>query len=207
MFERINTGSKAANKAEVRRGALGGPFISLVIELAKNTQFAKLAPVPPKALHEREREELVTRFFAYSDGLQGYKDRPADFLFDYTKRMNDLFAKEPQKIEEYRDRFKVMMHFVEQQSPNGFRKSKTSTTTPRVRFEALSVGSFLAMSEKPSLKTSPPNIPVSDWIDSADFSTVTTSDGANVLSKLKGKSNLFATSWLSDVRQRIAEFI
>lgn len=51
MFERINTGSKAANKAEVRRGALGGPFLNLVIELAKLPRFAKLAPVPQKALN------------------------------------------------------------------------------------------------------------------------------------------------------------
>ena len=34
LFERINTGSKVANKAEVRRGAIGGPFIDLVIELS-----------------------------------------------------------------------------------------------------------------------------------------------------------------------------
>ncbi len=35
MFERINTGSKAANTAEVRRGALGGPFLDLVVDLAR----------------------------------------------------------------------------------------------------------------------------------------------------------------------------
>ena len=64
IFERINTGSKIANKAEVRRGALTGPFLDMVIALSKDGVFVKLAPVPPMAVKLREREELVTRFFA-----------------------------------------------------------------------------------------------------------------------------------------------
>ena len=65
MFDRINTGSKVANTAEVRRGALAGPFMKMVIELAKDKLFSKLAPVSDKLVKERMREELVTRFFAY----------------------------------------------------------------------------------------------------------------------------------------------
>ena len=138
MFERINTGSKAANKAEVRRGALGGRFIDLVIELAKNARFVKIAPVPTKALNEREREELVTRFFAYRDGLLGYRDRPAIFLFDYTREMNARFAQDPRLIAAYRNRFNEMVEFIERYTPNGFRKTKTSTTTPRARIRGVS---------------------------------------------------------------------
>jgi hypothetical protein len=197
MFERINTGSKAANKAEVRRGALGGPFIDLVIELAKNAQFAKIAPVPQKALDEREREELVTRFFAYGDGLKGYKDRPAIFLFDYTRRANARFQQNPQLIADYRSRFAEMVKFIEQNSPNGFRKANNSTTTPRVRFEALAVGSYLAIQEKPDLAVNGPAVAVTEWVDSEAFSNVTTSDGANVVSKLRKRINF--------VRERLLE--
>ncbi|MBI3774940.1 MAG: DUF262 domain-containing protein [Gammaproteobacteria bacterium] len=50
MFERINTGSKTANMAEVRRGALAGQFMSLVIELAQLPVFVELAPVPKKQI-------------------------------------------------------------------------------------------------------------------------------------------------------------
>jgi uncharacterized protein with ParB-like and HNH nuclease domain len=74
IFERINTGSKIANKAEIRRGALSGPFLDLVRELAKDPLFTELAPVPASGRKLRVDEELVTRFFAYSDGLDGYKD-------------------------------------------------------------------------------------------------------------------------------------
>ncbi len=59
MFERINTGSKIANKAEVRRGALAGPFMDLIVELAVAPKFEALAPVSRKEQDEREREELV----------------------------------------------------------------------------------------------------------------------------------------------------
>ena len=56
LFDRINTGSKIANKAEVRRGALVGPFLDLVIELAENRQFSSLAPVPEHQAKLRERK-------------------------------------------------------------------------------------------------------------------------------------------------------
>ena len=86
LFDRINTSSKIANKAEVRHGALVGPFLDLVIELAEETSFKKLAPVPERNRKLREREELVIRFFAFSDGLEGYKDRVSPFLLNTRKR-------------------------------------------------------------------------------------------------------------------------
>jgi len=95
LFDRINTGSKVANKAEVRRGALTGPFMELVIALAKEPSFVRLAPVSHKQLKEREREELVTRFFAYGDGLEEYAERVSTFLFAYSRRMNKRFKDEP----------------------------------------------------------------------------------------------------------------
>src|SRR5688500_5254 len=67
IFDRINTGSKIANKAEVRRGALVGPFLDLVIGLTDDSVFVELAPFPERDVKLREREELVTRFFAYGD--------------------------------------------------------------------------------------------------------------------------------------------
>ena len=38
LFERINTGSKIANPAEVRRGALRGPFMDFIIEVAMDSK-------------------------------------------------------------------------------------------------------------------------------------------------------------------------
>lgn len=185
MFERINTGSKAANTAEVRRGALRGPFLDLVLELSKLPLFAQLAPVSGKSEKERVREELVTRFFAYGDGLDGYRERPSQFMFDYTRRLNEQFAGQPGQALVYRERFERMLDFVERAFPIGFRKPSNPNSTPRARYEALAIGSDLALRENPALFATPPD--TSGWLASEEFSTVTTSDAANTRSKLLGR--------------------
>ncbi len=55
IFERINTGSKVANKAGVRRGALVGPFQHLVEELARDSKFVGLAPLPTMRTASRDK--------------------------------------------------------------------------------------------------------------------------------------------------------
>lgn len=192
MFDRINTGSKSANSAEIRRGALGGPFLDLVVELSDRADFAKLAPVPDRAVRQREREELVTRFFAYGDGLAGYKDRPAAFAFEYTKRMNEKMGNDPSLAAVYRKRFDRMVAFVGEHIPNGFRKTSSATVTPRVRYEALAIGTGMALRDRPDLVVTGPIVPVEAWIESAEFKQVTTSDGANVIAKLRNRTEFVA---------------
>lgn len=185
IFDRINTGSKIANKAEVRRGALIGPFLDLVIELTQNQTFINLAPVPEKSVKLREREELVTRFFAYSDGLDGYRDRPSDFLFGYAKRMNAHLRDHLDQIEPYHNRFSETMEFVKQVFPYGFRRNATGTATPRTRFEAIAIGSYEAISSRPALRVQKPD--VTHWLTGEEFGTVIGSDGANAIGRLRGR--------------------
>jgi hypothetical protein len=181
MFDRINTGSKFANKAEIRRGALAGPFQDLVIELAASEPFVSMSPMSNKRVDEREREELVARFFAYGDGLQNYKDRPAQFVFDYTKKMNAVFGEKPQLEDDYRKRFDDTMQFVKRTFPCGFRRTPAGKATPRARFEAIAIGSWLAIEERPDLVPSD----VKSWLDSQEFVNVTGSDGANAIARLR----------------------
>lgn len=185
IFDRINTGSKIANKAEVRRGALVGPFLDLVIELSKDELFIELAPVPDTAVKLREREELVTRFFAYGDGLEGYKDRPADFCFDYAKKMTASFAQNAGDVEQYRERFRRTMVFAKKIFPLGFRKSARATETPRTRFEALAIGTQLALAQRPELFDQAPD--VQGWIGSDEFLSLTKSGGANPIRALRDR--------------------
>jgi hypothetical protein len=185
IFDRINTGPKIANKAEVRRGALVGPFLDLVIELSQDELFADLAPVPKAAIRLREREELVTRFFAYGDGLVGYRDRPSDFLFEYARKMNEKFAETPSEIEAYRKRFSTTMAFAKKIFPMGFRRTEKGTETPRTRFEALAIGTQLALAVKPELFSSTPT--VGDWLDSDEFKTLTKTGGANAIAALRNR--------------------
>lgn len=187
MFERINTGSKIANPTEVRRGVLAGPFMDLVIELANDEQFIGLAPMSKKQQLERGRDELVTRFFGYGDGLGDYRDRPAQFLFDYTKKMNGKFAEDSSLASAYRDRFRATMTFIEEYFPLGFRKTPSSRTTPRARFEALALGVHFALHDEPNLGTSIPVPSVDEWLSGPEFRAVTGSDGANAIARLKGR--------------------
>ncbi|WP_204102128.1 MULTISPECIES: DUF262 domain-containing protein [Spirulina sp. CCY15215] len=187
LFERINTGSKIANKAEVRRGALGGVYQDLVISLSKEEYFIDLAPTTKKRKNEREREELVTRFFAYGDGLENYKDRVSAFLYDYTKKMNAYFTQNPEEMQKYRKRFRDTMEFVSKNFPWGFRRTATGIVTPRSRFEAIAIGSYLALQQKPDLVNQLVN--TEDWSTSQEFRDVTGSDGANVKKKLIGRIN------------------
>lgn len=185
LFERINTGSKIANKAEVRRGALGGPFIAMVIDLAKDAEFSELAPVPKAQENLREREELVTRFFAYGDGLGGYKDRVSDFLYDYAKRMNASFGADPSLEGAYRTRFHQTLGFVAKVFPNGFRRRAKGTETPRTRFEAIAIGSYLALQVRPDLLDT--SVDIDSWISGEEFRTVIGSDGANAVRRLRDR--------------------
>ena len=188
MFERINTGSKIANTAEVRRGALAGPFLDLVIELANNLIFVPLAPMSEKRRAERGREELVTRFFAYGDGLQKYKDKPADFIFNYSKSMNAEFMADPSLVDNYRNRFLQTMQFVQRIFPYGFRKTPNGNATPRARFEAIAIGSMLALEDRPDLATlSGEHANVTAWLGGEEFAEVTGSDGANAIARLQGR--------------------
>jgi hypothetical protein len=133
----------------------------------------------------REREELITRFFAYGDGLDAYRDKVSPFLFDYAKRMNQVMEANPMLVTQYRDRFSQTMAFVARVFPYGFRRKAGGNDTPRTRFEAIAIGSYFALNDRPSLATQSPD--VTEWLGSTDFRDVIGSDGANVTSKLKAR--------------------
>ncbi|AUS35740.1 hypothetical protein C1M55_31265 (plasmid) [Rhodococcus qingshengii] len=188
MFDRINTGSKIANTAEIRRGALAGPFLDLVTELADLPELADQAPMTKKARDERGYDELISRMFAYGDGLDDYRDRPSDFIFEYSKKMNVEFTKNPQLAEEYRKRFAIVINFIASVFPYGFRRNPRGKFTPRTRFEAIAIGVDQAIQERPDLlAVQPGSINVLPWLESKEFAKIIGSDGANALSRLRAR--------------------
>jgi len=195
MFGRINRMGTTANEAEIRRGSLPGPVTSLIQELAESEQFVAMTPLTESAVNQREREELVTRFFAYlnkndtPDGrFPGYRDRPKKFLYDYLKEANQAALADEQVIPAMRQEFARMLGFVTGAFMLGFRKSKTANTVPRVRFEAIAVGSALALRQQPELEVAPEV--VAARMAEAGFDKLVVSDGANVRSKLEGRIDL-----------------
>lgn len=200
MFRRINTGGRAAEPSEIRRGSLPGPFMDLVKTIAEEDQkFIVMTPMSEAKVEQREREELATRFFAYRDTwsdqepFPGYRDDPANYLYEWVKNANDRTRKDPQLLARWADEFEQMLTFVDHAFPTGFRKSPQAESVPRVRFEALAVGTALALCENPDLV--PANVDV-ERILGAEFDRITRSDAANVKSSLLNRIEYVRTGLL-----------
>lgn len=192
MFARINKSGTVANEAEIRRGSLPGPVTELIRALAESPEFVKLTPMSAKVVDQREREELVTRFFAYLAGWEtpegrfpNYRDRPKKYLYDYLKTANAEANANDTVVAGMHDEFERMLDFVSKTFVHGFRKNATANTIPRVRFEAIATGSALALRERPDLAPTPAEI--QERMAAQDFDNKVISDGANVRSKLEGR--------------------
>ncbi|MBS1703512.1 MAG: DUF262 domain-containing protein [Armatimonadetes bacterium] len=176
MFLRINQGSLGLEAAETRRGAYRGELYTNIIRLASDPLIAEMIPVQGTKAMRREREELVLRFLAYTFNLDDFKKPVAPFLEEFVKENQDHF------LPEWEEKLREALSFAKKYLPNGFRKSNTSKTVPRVRFEALAVGIALALRKKPDL------VPGAfDWLESEKFIRLTSSDGSNSAPRLKNR--------------------
>ena len=137
-----------------------------------------------KAKNERVDEDLVTRFFFFFFRFDGYRDNPKEFLFDYVKIKNEECKSDNAIIAIYKTRFIETMNAVDELFEFGFRKKKTDQTTRNSRFEALSVGTYLALKEDRYLLSRKIN---TSWAYSGEFNNICRSDGANAKKKLIGR--------------------
>lgn len=177
LFNRINTSGVKASDSEVRRGSYPGRLTSFIEECCKNELFIALCPISKSKAVRQERFELVLRFFAYLYNYQNFEHEVNSFL-------NAFLANNLETFDEvqYKTDFESMLNFVKEHFEFGFAKTKNATTTPRVRFEALSVGVALALKECTDLHVD--NIA---WIDSDEFKDHTTSDASNNEGKLAAR--------------------
>ena len=178
IFNRINTSALRAKGAETRRGAFAGPFADFIKKCAANSRFLALCPISKMSLDRREDEELVLRFFAYSDQYKEFSHDVEKFLGKYQATHQKTFDKKTMEKE-----FDAMLAFVERYFPYGFGKSKQAKSTPRVRFEAIAIGVNLALRKKSNL--TPP--PVLGWIDSKEFEAHTTTHASNSGPRLRSR--------------------
>ena len=177
IFNRINTAGVRANKSEVRRGTYSGPFMDFLKECTKNELFISVCPVSDNGKKRYEDLELVLRFFAFLNNYQSFNHRVGEFLDNYVEWVQDSFNKDELKRE-----FLDMLRFVDKYFEFGFRKTQKAKSTPRVRFEAISVGVALALREKPNL------IPASmDWLYSDEFKKHTTTHASNSQARVRGR--------------------
>ncbi len=189
IFDRVNTSGIKARASEIRRGTFTGPFMDFVRTCARDKLFIELCPITEKTRHRREDEELVLRFFAYSDRYKRFRHDVDKFLDDFAKEHRTSFD-ESRMSREFHD----TMAFVEKHFPYGFAKSPQSQTTPRVRFEAIAVGANLALRERPDLLPKS----VSAWLDSAEFVRHTTTHASNSGPRLRSRIEYVRDRLLSE---------
>ena len=182
IFRRVNEGGKRLEPAEIRKGKfVGNDFYSFILKQSDSEEFNELF-MSNKATDKLrgEKEELVTRFYALSNNYENFDHSVKGFLDEYiieTKNIFDNAMETTMKAE-----LTNTLKFIKDNFPNGLRKSEKSKMIPRVRFEAISVGVNLALRENPDLKID--NI---KWLNSIEFKKLTTSDGSNSKSRVKGR--------------------
>lgn len=187
IFDRVNTSSVRAKGAEVRRGAFQGVLMDLATECANDPLFLSLCPLSQNAIARRENEELTIRFFAYSDRYMTFKHDVEKFLNAYVKELCNT-----EEIPILKRNFKRMLKFISTYFPNGFADGNKKNT-PRVRFEAISVGVHLALEEDEHLI--PSN--VEKWLMSEEFIKHTTTHASNSRPRLKGRIEFVRDSLLN----------
>lgn len=176
MFERINTGSALLKDMEKRKGIFGGKFMDFIYnECSKHPLFIRNTKFTERLEKRGEPQELIIRFFAYSDKYKLVKAGVNEFLNEFVDSKNKSFDKA-----RYTQEFDSMLKFVDRYFPDGFVKSNTSNKTPRVRFDAISVGVNLALRENPKLK--PASL---DWLNSKTFNDLITKGGQNAPTAIK----------------------
>lgn len=186
IFKRINTSSEKLSDSEIRKGSYSGEFYNMILDLKpskesiedKNNIFRNICPISENKEKRGEYEELILRFFAYSDKYLEFKHDVAIFLNDYLDTKNE----EGFNKNNYLNKFDEMVDFVNKYFPFGFRKEENNKSTPRVRFEAISIGVNLALKENNILSN--PNM---DWLESKGFKIQTTSDASNNPNRLQSR--------------------
>jgi hypothetical protein len=154
MFERINRGSDLLKDMEKRKGIYRGDFNDFIYDICDNNEtFLEITPIIHWLKKRQEHQELVLRFFALYENYHNYPNNTgiAKFLDNYLESKNKTFT--DKEKQEKIAQFNKMVSFVKESFEFGFAKSSIPQVS-RVYFEAISVGSSLALFENPNLKVS-----------------------------------------------------
>src|SRR5262249_54886870 len=156
-----------------------GAFLELVVECAASKAFLDVIPhIGGRSDSQSERQELVTRFFVYADRYMDFRHDVRKFLdarmVEFNKTLTDA------TLETMRNEFQTVMRFVLRHFPNAFYRSEKGKLVPRVRFEAVAVGTALALRQNPKVHVSN-----AGWLRSAEFEQLVRTDASNSAPKLR----------------------
>lgn len=181
LFRRLNTSGKKLQDAEIRKGAFRGPFLDLVIRCADSAEFKFLTQhLGGKSDPKSERQELVTRFFVYSICYNDFRHDVRKFLDAKMVEFNKFF--EAARLEELEGEFARTLQYMTANYPRAFYRSDNSRRVPRVRFEAIAVGTNLALRINPALPYHS-----GAWLLTDEFKELVRTDASNSGPKLRAR--------------------
>lgn len=205
MFDRINTSSVPLVPMETRRGVYRGDFMNFITELAKNEKFKKLCPFAEYTEKRHEEEELILRFFAFIDTYPNYhqveSNGVAKYLDEYLDRGNKNFKKE--ELEKKKKIFDQMVNFVSTTyEGQGFAKKVNAVGVSKPYFEAIAVGSYMALRENPNIRPHKLDALIVDKHNRNDFfETIEGRYRTHTAKKILKRIDYVKNSYLADAKK------
>lgn len=90
IFHRLNTGGMKLNNQEIRNCIYGGSFNRLLKELDTNTGWRRLNKMRPGQNYRFTKQEIILRFFAFTERYKKYEGHLAKFLNSYMHDNQDM---------------------------------------------------------------------------------------------------------------------
>ncbi|ENT5109167.1 DUF262 domain-containing protein [Pseudomonas aeruginosa] len=94
IFHRLNTGGTKLNNQEIRNCIFSGNFNNLLKELDQNKKWLKINRKKIYTNDRFKRQELILRFFAFSEKFEDYKEGLAKFLNNYMRSNRSISVTE-----------------------------------------------------------------------------------------------------------------
>lgn len=132
IFHRLNTAGVKLNNQEIRNCIYSGSFNDLLKLLDSNKEWLALNGIKTPKSDRFRRQELILRFFAFSDRYESYKEGLAKFLNDY---MREQRHKSPAELAALQEHFENVVAVISDKL-GGLIGGKVNLTL----FEALLVG-------------------------------------------------------------------
>ena len=202
MFMRLNTGGSLLSPQEVRncssRMVEGGErFYAFIQNLAAQDYFRQtIDRLSDADKEQRGDEELVLRFFAISDYLDGYHGNVKEWLDNY---MEDILIKKRHfDYQQQSARFEQVFKFVaEVWNADAFARYKNGEAQgrlPPAYFEAVCGGLLANLDRLDLINHEKARTRLIEVVQSSDFKAVI-GPGANNITKLNSRINMFKSAF------------
>lgn len=156
LFERLNTGGVLLTNQEIRNCIYRGPFNDALKKIAKTDDFKTVVRLKESDSQNGTGEEYILRYLAYLNNYQNFEKSVKGFLNDYMKSHSNKSIPAKQVTH-----FKRVLAVLSDAFPNGLSRGQSSIT-PANLFEAIAVGTSLAMTAGVAIDTDKLKALVSD---------------------------------------------